>query len=392
MGNGINWKQFLVTLLGTAIGVGLTLFVNGVRDSYRKSRAQRLTATMVIHDIDNTVALLKELKKEEEEADKLLQFVLKRQDSLDTVPYDTLNKAVTYLMSSDDVFRFDLSKEKIFNSDVDTWQNLGSMKFIDNIQSFFYERQSLEENLNKKGIFVGPIPSDEYMDLIQESGWITEAGFAELLKPFLKKKLSDKKVLYYINISGYRIRIYNYYINRWTQQNHENKFLMGLTDKELEDYINSISNNGKAVKPSLLVGHWQYALEDDNSYDYVFHSDKNFDLEIRYSSLIHAADWSGRLKYTFFEKGTWSLQADSLIINVSDVDLQTDVSGLEVAADMRDSLESWETHWRESTLKYYTERPEQERRVAFKALLDATRDKMEWRSAEDKTIYLKRCE
>lgn len=391
MGNSINWKQFLVTLLGTAIGVGLTLFVNGVRDSHRKDRAQRLTAIMVIHDIDNTVELVKGLKEAEEKSNKLLQSVLKRRDSLDTFPYDTLRLAMEYLVKSDEAYRFDLSKEKIFNSDLDTWQNLGSMKFIDNIQSFFFDRQSLEDALNKKAEFSEPIPYDEYNDIFQRTGWITEAGFVEIIRPILKEKLSDQKVFYYLNLSSYRIGVYNYYINLWTQQNHENKFLMGLTDKELEDYINSISNSGIALRPSKLVGHWEYALEDENSYEYDFHSDKTYDMEFHYSNLIHSPDWSGRLKYTVSYKGTWSIQADSLIMNqdFSDMDMQFDLSGLEVEENMRDSLESWANGSREQTLKYYTEHQDENKRSAYKALLDATHDKMEW-SIDKRTIYLNR--
>ena len=394
MGNNINWKQFLVTLLGTAIGVGLTLFVNGLRDGYKRERAQRLTAIMAIHDIDNTIDLIKQLKEGEEKSEKLLQSVLMRQDSLDTVPYDTLTTALGYLVKSEENFRFDRSKEKIFNSDLDTWQNLGNTRFIDNIQSFFFDRESLEESFNKSAAFIEPISSDEYTEILRGTGWITQQEFAELLRPILKKKLSDKAILYYINLSSYRISVFNYYINKWTQQNHENKFLMGLTDKELEDYINSIDNNGIALTPSQLVGHWAYTLEDDNSYEYDFHGDKSFEMKYHYSNLAHFVNWSGRLKYTVFYKGTWSVQADSLImyLDLSDMDMQYDLSGLEVKADKRDSLESWANHSREEYIKYYEEHPDensQNSRSAYKARLDATRDKMEWSTASG-AIYLKR--
>ena len=374
-----DWKQFFISVVGTAIGVGLTFFVSGVQQRHERERAQRLTAIMVIHDIDNTIDILKQLKEAEERSDSLLQSVLKRVDMLDTVPFDTLRQVLSDLTENNDEFRFDLSKETIFNSDLDTWQNLGSMKFIDNVQSFFFNRQNLQETLNKDETFVGPIPRDEYLGIVQQAGWVTQDVYAKLLSPFLKKKLSDKAVIYYINTSSYRIKLLNYYIDQWTQQNHENKFLMGLTDKELEDYINSISNNGIAVSPSLLAGRWEYALQDENTYVYDFHSDKSYFCEYHYSSLVHQEFWSGRLRYTASFTGNWSMKADSLIMSLdfTTLDMQMDISGLTAVENKQDSLENWARRYREDAIKYNTERPETEERIAYKARLDSSHDKME---------------
>ena len=391
MDKKIDWKQFLVSVLGTAIGVGLTFFVSGVQENHRKARAQRLTAIMVIHDVDNTIDIMKRLKEDEEKGIKLIQTVQKTQDNLDAVPYDTLSQAINYLLSDDRDFRFDTSKERIFNSDLDTWQNLGSTKFIDNIQSFFYERQIMQELLNRPDYFRGPIPGGEYLQLIQEMGWVSQEDFAAKIRPFLKKKLSEKQVQYFINISSERIRIYNQYIDFWTNRNEENKFLMGITDKEMEDYINSISNNGKALTKALLPGRWECTLEDENSYEYDFHRDNSYDYVTHYSSLVHAMYWSGRLKYSVSLSGTWSMQGDSLILNLDapTMAIQMDLSGIEAEENKQDSLESWAKKYREDGLKHYAEKPDSEKRFSFKARLDASHDKMEWTN-KDGAIYLKR--
>ncbi len=49
-----------MTVLGTAIGVALTFIVNGAVARHNKEQAQRLTAIMVIHDIDNSVKIVKD--------------------------------------------------------------------------------------------------------------------------------------------------------------------------------------------------------------------------------------------------------------------------------------------------------------------------------------------
>ena len=359
------------------------------------SFAQRLTAIMVIHDIDETIDILKGLKEAEEKNDKRIQFVLKYEDKLESLPYDTLYQAIIGLTRSVVDFRFDISKENIFNSDVDTWQNLGSMKFIDNMQSFFHDRQALQDMLNEPNYYAEPISYEEYMQEIRPLGWVSQEQFAEVMRPFLKEKLSDPHVRFYINMSSERIRGLNQCIDSWSRLNEENKFLMGITDKELDDYINSITNNGKAVSEARLAGRWEYAMEDENTYVFDFHRDHHFDYTLNYSALSHSEFWSGRIKYTVTLGGTWALQADSLILNYnySNADMQVDISGLEALENKQDTLESWARHFRENALEYYAEKSGEGDRVAYKARLDSSNDKMEWSGQQSgKTKYLKRKE
>ena len=390
MGKGFDWKQFFVGVLGTAIGVGLTFFVSGLQQKRNKEHAQRLTAIMVIHDIDNTVEMLKSLKEEEDKDIRLIEAVQKMQDRFDSVPFDTLYQILNILSTSERDFRFDTSKEQIFNSDLDTWQNLGSMKFLDNVQDFFHQRRILQELLNQPDFFREPISRDEYLGLVRGLGWVSRDEYAQVIRPFLKEKLQDPKVVYYINLSSERINTFNRYINGWNNLNEENKFVMGLTDKELEAYVNSISNNGRSPSPSQLVGRWEFPREDDNSYEYEFNRDNSAFLSMNYSAPSHGPFWSGRLKYTVSFTGTWSLKSDSLYMKFdsSSADVQMDASGLETTN--QDSLDAWVNRYREDALKYYQEAPEDDTPVAYKARLDATRDKMEWTSDGSRALFLKR--
>lgn len=56
---------------------------------------------------------------------------------------------------------FDKSKEKIFHSSPDTWQNLGNMKFIDNVQSFYFDRQAFQDMRNTSVVWKEPVPINE---------------------------------------------------------------------------------------------------------------------------------------------------------------------------------------------------------------------------------------
>ena len=107
--------------------------------------------------------------------------VLEQRDRLDIMPYDTLETVLGLLTDSQLDFSFDTSKEKIFNSDLDTWQNLGNMAFLDNVQSFYHDRQVFQEGVNQSTQWKSPIPDEEYMRLVMRTGWITQEEFAAFL-------------------------------------------------------------------------------------------------------------------------------------------------------------------------------------------------------------------
>ena len=386
------WLQFVIGVLGTAIGVALTFGLNGMMESRKQERAQRLTAIMVIHDIDNTIDELKGMKESEEKSCKLLEYATEHKGHFDKVPFDTLISIINTLLTRRSEFRFENSKEKIFNSDLDTWQNLGNMKFIDNVQSFFYDRQTFQEELNHADLWRKPIPQDEYMQLFMGAGWFTEKEFQKLVYPFLEKKLLDKRVAYYIDIADYRVSKLNQSIDNWTTLNEENKFLMGITDQELADYVNSIDVNGLPVTKRNLSGSWESTLKDDVCTFYTFNSDKTFSSRVTQSSGGRWMYWRGKVKALYNSSGTWEMKGDSLFLKTDpqSLNIEIDDSGLIAEDGQQDSLKAWINSFRENELKEYSELPEEKYTASFKARLDASGDKMEWTDPDGDVQYLKR--
>lgn len=387
----IDWRQFFISVLGTAIGVALTFVVSGLVERRNKAQAQRLTAIMVIHDIDNTIDILKAWKNGEEDGAVLLLYAMEHKDQKEPIPSDTLTRVLNLLVRNNSDYHFDTSKEQIFNSDLDTWQNLGNMKFIDNVQSIFYNRQHLEEAVNTEEWFCEPIPSEEYLPLIM-GGWQTQEEYDESRWSFLRNKLHDKRVAYYINVSYSRTSALNEYIDKFTLLNEENKFIMGITDQELEDYVNSITNKGIALNRTDLPGHWRLASKEQNM-EYDFHSDNSYTFtnEIS-SSYMKTLYWSGSYTVRISYGGTWSLQKDSLVMtpDFASGDLQLDASGLVAEEGMEDSLNSWINSYKESSLEQLKSADGRVERYSVKALLDSSRDKMEWTESDGTVRYLKR--
>lgn len=388
----IDWQQFFITVIGTAIGVALTFVVSGILERRNKAQAQRLTAIMVIHDIDNTVNIFQSWKDNEEKGKALLVYALEHKDQKEAIPSDTLMNVLNLLVRSKTEYHFDTSKEQIFNSDADTWQNLENMKFIDNVQEFFYERQRFLEIANNAEWFREPIPDEEYMQVIMNSGWVTEEEYFTELWAFLRDKLQDKRVAYYINVSHARVEALTQYIDKFTLLNEENKFIMGITDQELEDYVNSLHNNGIALTKGDLPGRWLFASRDQNM-EYTFHSDNTYTYSnAKNSSYVKTPYWSGVYTVKVTYKGTWALQRDSLVLtpDYASSDVLLDPSGIVVEKDGEKIFADWLNQYQETTLNYFREEDDKEYQYAVKARLDSSRDKMEWTEADGTVRYLKR--
>lgn len=388
----IDWQQFFITVIGTAIGVALTFVVSGILERRNKAQAQRLTAIMVIHDIDNTVNIFQSWKDNEEKGKALLVYALEHKDQKEAIPSDTLMNVLNLLVRSKTEYHFDTSKEQIFNSDADTWQNLENMKFIDNVQEFFYERQRFLEIANNAEWFREPIPDEEFMQVIMNSGWVTEEEYFTELWAFLRDKLQDKRVAYYINVSHARVEALTQYIDKFTLLNEENKFIMGITDQELEDYVNSLHNNGIALTKGDLPGRWLFASRDQNM-EYTFHSDNTYTYSnAKNSSYVKTPYWSGVYTVKVTYKGTWALQRDSLVLtpDYASTDVQLDPSGIVVEKDGEKNLADWLNQYQETTLNYFREEDDKEYQYAVKARLDSSRDKMEWTEADGTVRYMKR--
>ena len=389
-----DWERFLITVIGTAIGVALTFIVNGSVARHNKAQAQRLTAIMVIHDIDNSVEIMKNMKAEEERNGELLRTALKQRDHLEGMPFDTLAGVLDVLIDSRSVFSFDTSKEKIFNSDLDTWQNLGNMAFLDNVQTFYHYRKRAQDAMNESTVWERPIPNEEYMQLIMDSGWVTEEEFAAILQPLLEEKLHENRVVYYINVSSSRLDYLTQLIDYWTGLNDENKFLMGLTDQELEDYVNNINKKGVSLTKSKLLGHWVLTIgEQTNEYD--FHSDHRYDFSVDYaSSFRQMRFFSGRLKMTLSYSGEWAFQGDSLVLtpDYNTADMTVDPSGMVPEENMQDSLDAWVNRYREQSIERIKEMADKGEKRTVKASMDSSHDKMEWTESDGTVRYLKRKE
>lgn len=387
------WTPLLVSIIGTAIGVGLTFAVNNWMDKRQKQQTQRLMAMMVIHDIDESISYLKNYKQEVETMYYTTMYVRDHLSQLDSLPADTLLQALKFIVNNEEDFRFDMSKEKIFHSSPDIWQNLGSMKFIDNVQSFYYDRQTLQNVFNKPNLWQEPVPLKETECLMIGSNNLSLEEYYEQyynkLRELLKEKLADAYVNYYIDYTPQRIGVIANFIKEWTMMNDENKFLMSITDEEMENYVNRFNTNGIAVKEKSLIGTWSSSSTDELN-QFEFRKDHTYSFMNHETTTANINFSQGKLTRIYIETGTWKLEGDSLFAKPDSVDYNVDASGMKVQPEKREMLDNWVQNYQKEGLTYYRNTiKDSNYRRSWNAHLDASRNKMELKK-DDQVLYFKR--
>lgn len=391
-----SWRmQFLISVLGTSIGVGLTFAVGHMMETKKKEQAQRMTAMMVIHDIDESINTVKEMKDNMEMMYNATVYAKNHIDNLSEVPNDTISMSVGFLLEDDQEFRFDKSKEKIFHSSPDTWQNLGNMKFIDNVQSFYFDRQAFQDMRNTSVVWKEPVPINEAIKINIDYSDMDLNQYMERynnrLREFLKEKMDDNRIKFFIDYTQGKISYLVLMIESWTQLNNENKFLMSITDEELVNYVNTINNNGIALKDNSLVGIWCASPTDENLSEYEFKKDHTFsfsNVTTRAANIIFS---KGNVKIIRNKVGTWALEGDSLVLmgDADGVSVDLDASDMIVQPEKQEMLDDWVNELKVTFTDIYKNDAKDNPKSMWSAHLDGSQNKMELKGKEG-AFYFKR--
>lgn len=91
-------KELLLTTIATTISIVLTFGTARFIEHRQAQKAQRQTAMMLIHDIDESVAVVESMAENEEKQKSALQYVIDHYDQIDSLPEDTLFTALTMLV------------------------------------------------------------------------------------------------------------------------------------------------------------------------------------------------------------------------------------------------------------------------------------------------------
>lgn len=352
---GKGWlKELLLTIVGTAIGVGLTFFVNDKVEDAHQRAAQRETAIMAVCDIDEITQGLKDEIQLEDSLFRVTMYVSTHQELIDLLPMDTLDMAFKYLYDDPTVVKEWTAdtKENAFNSGIDTRMNLGNNQFYDNVQSCYYVRRSLMKVMEDAPMFRRPIGKDAYEDFLYElhSTAIDYDGvlLPEARRQVMKQVFAHKLTTLYIKRYFTRKNAYQNAVSKLERLNRENKLLMDITDEDIEKYIKQNSEHvSQQDLADLIIGTWLV-----NKDTIVYHADNTFErtwgIELQAQLLLAVEQKEVLLLIptTILTKGQWELEGNLLTsyVDFNDAEMLSfdfDTSSFPQSAleRMKDSLE-----------------------------------------------------
>lgn len=393
---GKGWfSELLLTTLGTAIGLGLTFFVNDKVEDAHQRAAQRETAIMAVCDIDEIVQGLKDEIQLEDSLFKVTMYVASHQELIDSLPMDTLDMAFKYLYDDPTVVKEWTAdtKENAFNSGIDARMNLGNNHFYDNVQSCYYVRRSLMKVMANAPMFQRPISKDAYEDALYELplSAIDNKGvpYPDARRQVMKSVFAHKSTMLYIKRYFIRKDAYQNAIMKLERLNSENKLLMNITDEDIEKYIRLNSENvSQQAVADLIIGTWvmnkdTLAFREDNTFERIWV------VEIQMQSILveEQTETFVLIPTSFRTKGKWTLNGDSLrteydfsTAEMLSFDFDTSNFPQSALERLKDSLEIKKEEARKGLLEMFRHRDD--RKYDNVVSFDKSGNTMVWKTEE----------
>ena len=154
------------------------------------------------------------------------------------------------------------------------------------------------EEMANNPFFSEPITFDEYNQLMIDS---KANNYNVDYAAFLKEKLKDRKVQFFIDQSASRARYYRNHAQRWKDISDRNKFIMDIGDEELAEYIKNSQRSGISISKRDLMGQWERKASGYEDYYYEFLENDSFCRKV----ISHYANpfYNGEINMTYKHSG-----------------------------------------------------------------------------------------
>ena len=144
-GSGIaTLKQFLLSLVATTISIVLTFGTAAIIDYNKKEADKREMVMAVLYDFNQTIALLEKADTSFQACSRYQQEIALRPESFDSLR--------SYFFAGGTVAqtKFSETTEKIFSSNIETFNTIGNVNFINEVSEFYIQRQAYKELVVEK--------------------------------------------------------------------------------------------------------------------------------------------------------------------------------------------------------------------------------------------------
>lgn len=218
------WKDLVVAIIATTVSIILTFGTASLVDNRNRKEDRRMTAMMVMSNIESFARSMDKIGAELAHKDTIAQWLL----SLDVDDVEMLpRQAISPLISEVELLntlQHDKSAEAIFSSNVDTWKNMGSYRFIDNVGYCFSMIDWMEDYWNEQAA----AQTEAFVRIRRNPDAFPGTGYGKFFQ--------DREVQHRIRMihasrswfaeSAYELR----------RINHENMQIIGIPEQEVMDF------------------------------------------------------------------------------------------------------------------------------------------------------------
>ena len=222
-------KDLLVAFAATTLSIILTFGTTMIVNRVRQKQERKLTALMVMSSIEQFARNLEEIEQYTASKDSiatwLLSLPIEEVARLGDEPlFDVFNEVFNLAVLS-----HDRTSEIVFNSHIDTWKNMGSFSFIDNVGWCFSTMNDMEEELNKTTReIVSPI--DAILNDIQVHP-ANYPGHSKIEKCLRNEEVRSRLKKLHKLRGAFRFQIANL-----RMENRNNMRLIGIPEEEVMDF------------------------------------------------------------------------------------------------------------------------------------------------------------
>lgn len=221
------FKELVISLVGTVIGIILTVGVTYWSEQRDKEEMARKVMLLTIHNLDVSIGSMERLVDELNRQDTIFHYVRERATS--SVSPDTLDLFVSALYSHH-IRPIDSSTEAIFSSNFEIWKYIDDPKIIGRIANCYSLMDECGEEYER-------IERNKYQNFLSvydaQDKSVRQSG-----KEMTDVLLSQNKVLSVMDALPYEISLLRSLIENAKALNDRNKTELRVNQKELDEIGN----------------------------------------------------------------------------------------------------------------------------------------------------------
>ena len=381
---GKGWlKELLLTFIATTISIVLTFGTAAYLEDRQTVKARRMMAMTIINDIDQSIAAVKKRKDAEEKGHETASYVIENKDRLESISEDTLCMFISYVTTAsfDSDMEFTKTNENIFNSSQDSWRTLNDRKFLNNVQDFYNARAVFEQQCKDWYCFKKPVTKEEEYYLFEDDKFKNTVDRCRWL-------LESKRLMNYMNYVSVRLNFYSSFLQA-INLNEENKFLMNITEQEMEEFVNHTYMEIHPAKEKDLMGTWNAVLVYEKD-ELVYNIQPDHTFTMRQSVRWGTPFFRNKMVQRFSLSGTWAVEGDSLVMHydMKSYKIEIDDSEVTYPSHLADSVRRFKEKMAGEKMKpRLVKQLDQNPRRAQATNLDDSGTRLELTDGEDNTVH-----